>query len=132
MKLLEERVKKLFESQPLWYVGTCSDEPDVSIIGFKDILDDGRLLLCDVLMKNTKKNILSNAYVCISAADPEKMEGYQIFGKAEYLSGGPYVEEWNNNAQMMSGGKLYAKGVVLVTPERVRVMSVCSTNGKEL
>lgn len=132
MKQLEERVKKLLESQPLWYVGTCSGEPEVSVIGFKDILEDGRLLLCDVFMKNTKKNILSNGYVCITAADPEKMEGYQVFGKAEYITEGPYVDEWNSNAQMMSGGKLFAKGVVLVTPERVRVMSVCSTNGKEL
>ena len=132
MKQLDERVKKLLEAQPLWYVGTCSDVPEVSLIGFKDILDDGRLLLCDVFMKNTKKNILSNGYVCISAGDPETMEGYQIFGKAEYVSEGAYVDEWNSNAQMMSGGKLFAKGVVLVTPERVRVMSVCSTNGKEL
>lgn len=132
MKQLEERVKKLLEAQPIWYVGTCSDEPEVSLIGFKDILEDGRLLLCDVFMKNTKKNILSNGYVCVTAGDPDKMEGYQVFGKAEYISEGPYVDEWNSNAQMMSGGKLFAKGVVLVTPERVRVMSVCSTNGKEL
>lgn len=132
MKQLEESVKKLLESQPLWYVGTCSDEPEVAPIGFKDILDDGRLLLCDVFMKNTKKNILSNGYVCISAGDPEKMEGYQVFGKAEYVTDGAYVDEWNNNAQMMSGGKLFAKGVVLVTPERIRVMSVRPTNGKEL
>lgn len=132
MKLLDEKVKALFEAQPLWYVGTCSDKPEISIIGFKEILDDGRLLLCDVFMNNTLKNIKTNGYICVICCDTEKMESYEIYGKAEYSTAAEYLDNWTELAAAMSGGKLKPKGVVLVSPEKVKVMSASPSNGKEL
>lgn len=132
MKQLDEKVKRLLESQPLWYVGTYSDEPNVSIIGFKEVLDDGRLLLCDVFMNHTLKNIKANGKVCVTVCDPDNMEAYSVFGKAEYQSEGELLDGWKPLASAMSGGKLKPKGVVLITPEKVRVMSASPENGKEL
>lgn len=132
MKLLNEKVKNLFESQPLWYVGTCSDKPNVSIIGFKEFLDDGRILLCDVFMKHTIDNIKKNGNVCVTACNPDTMEAYQIFGKAVYQTEGESLESWKAIAASMSGGKLQPKGLVYITPEKVRVMSASRDNGKEL
>ena len=131
MKQLDAKVKSLMEAQPLWYVGTCSDEPNVSCIGFKGIVDDGRILLCDVFMNHTLKNILKNGKVAITVCDPENMEAYQVSGTAEYITDGPYVDEWKPLAAAMSGGKLQPKGIVLVTPETVRDMSASPDNGKE-
>lgn len=108
------------------------DAPNVSCIGFKEILDDGKLLLCDVFMDHTLKNILANGKVAITACSIEKMEAYQISGTAEYLKDSPYLESWKALAGSMSGGKLQPKGVVIVTPEAVRVMSASGENGKEL
>lgn len=132
MKQLDKKVKDIMESQPLWYVGTVSDEPNIAIIGFKEILDDGRILLCDVFMNHTLKNILANGKVAIAVCNPDTMEAYQIFGTAEYQPEGDLLEGWKPLAAAMSGGRLKPKGVVLVTPEKVRVMSASSENGKEL
>lgn len=132
MKQLDERVKSLLESEAMWYVGTMGDDPNVSCIGFKEILDDGKLLLCDVFMNHTLKNIRANGKVAITVCSPEKMEAYQISGTAEYLTESPKLESWKELAAAMSGGKLQPKGVVIVTPEAVRVMSASRENGKEL
>ncbi|MDO4539870.1 MAG: hypothetical protein Q4B48_02035 [Syntrophomonadaceae bacterium] len=53
-KRLNEKVVKTLEAQPLWYVSTCSDVPENAIVGFHEVLDDRRLLRCDVFMKNTR------------------------------------------------------------------------------
>lgn len=132
MKQLDEKVKALFEAQPLWYVGTCSDKPEISIIGFKEILDDGRILLCDVFMNTTLQNIKSNGNICVIACDPDKMESYEIYGKAEYSTAAEYLDSWTALADAMSGGKLKPRGVVLVTSEKIKVMSASPLNGQEL
>lgn len=133
MKQLDERVVRLFDSQPIWYVGTTDgDSPNVAAIGFKEFLPDGRILLCDVFMNRTKENILKNGRVAISCCDPERFEGYQIFGTGEYVSEGEYVDGWKETAQAMSGGRMTAKGVVLVTPEAVKVQTVGPKNDKML
>lgn len=132
MVQLNDSVKSVLEGQPLWYVGSCSDEPEVAIIGFKEVLDDGRLLLCDVFMKNTRKNLLANKKVCIAVADPETMEGYQVSGSVEYITEGPHMETWKENAAAMSGGRLVPKGIALITPECVRVATPSKINGKVL
>jgi predicted pyridoxine 5'-phosphate oxidase superfamily flavin-nucleotide-binding protein len=132
MMVLNDRVKALLDSQPLWYVATCSDEPEVSMIGFKEILDDGRLLLCDVFMKKSYDNIMANGKLCIAIANPETMEGYQISGTAEYITEGSHMEIWKENAAAFSGGRLAPKGIVIVTPECVRIAAPSRTNGKVL
>lgn len=132
MVVLSDRVKALLDSQPLWYVGTFSKEPEVTAIGFKEILEDGKLLLCDVFMKKTYDNILANGKVCIMVASADTMEAYQINGTAEYITEGPHMETWKENASAFSGGKLAPKGIVLVTPESVRVSAPSKTNGKVL
>lgn len=133
MKQLDERVVKIFDGQPIWYVATADgDQPNVAAIGFKEILPDGRILLCDVFMNQTKENLLKSGKVAISACDASRMEGYQIFGTAEYVSEGEYVDNWTETAKAMSGGRLSAKGVVLVTPEKVKVQTVGPNNDKYL
>jgi predicted pyridoxine 5'-phosphate oxidase superfamily flavin-nucleotide-binding protein len=132
MVQLNDRVKALLESQPIWSVGSFAEEPEITMIGFKEILDDGRLLLCDVFMKKTRKNILANGKVCIAVCNPDAMEGYQINGTTEYVTEGEHYETWKVNAAAMSGGTLVPKGVVLVTPECVRVSSPSKINGKVL
>lgn len=132
MKQLDEKVKALFEAQPLWYVGTCSDKPEISIIGFKEILDDGRILLCDIFMNSTLDNIKTNGNISIICCDPDKMEAYEVYGKAVYSTDPEYLDNWTVLAAAMSGGKLKPKGVVLITPEKTKVMSASPSNGKEL
>ena len=132
MKQLEERVKKCLEGQAVWFVGTGADEPDISVIGFKELTDDGKLVLCDVMMNHTLENIRKNGNACVLALNAETMESYLITGAAEYRTSGPVFDAWKQNAAAMTGGKMNAKGVVIVTPESVRVKSPSPENGKEL
>ncbi len=132
MKQLEESVKKCFEGQSFWFVGTGADEPDISVIGFKELTDNGKLILCDVMMNHTLENIRKNGRASVLALDAETMESYLITGAAEYRTSGPVFDEWKQNAEAMTGGKMSARGVVIVTPESVRVKSPSPENGKEL
>ena len=132
MKQLDEKVKKVFESQALWFFGTCSDAPDVSVIGFKELRDDGTIVLCDVMMKHAVENIRKNGRASVLAVDDETMSAYQISGRAVYLTSGPVFEEWKQNAEAMTGGRMSGKGVVILTPETVRDKSAGAHNGEEL
>ena len=132
MKQLSEKVRKLFENQMFWFLGTCADDPDVSVIGFKELREDGTLVLCDVMMKHALENIRKTGKACVLASDNESMVAYQISGSAEYLTSGPVFDEWKKNAEAMSGGRMSAKGVVILTPESVRDKGVGKHNGEEL
>lgn len=132
MKQLTAEVKDLLNSQPLWYVGTFADEPNISVIGFKEILDDGRLLLCDLFMKHTLNNIKANGKISITVCCPDTMEAYMISGKAEHYAESEHLEKWKTIAEQMSGGMLKPKGVVIITPETVRILSANRKNGTEL
>ncbi|MFB0920062.1 MAG: pyridoxamine 5'-phosphate oxidase family protein [Oscillospiraceae bacterium] len=132
MKELTAEVVDLLNAQPLWYVGTFSDMPNTSIIGFKEVLDDGHLLLCNVFMNYTLTNIKKNGKISITVCCPETMQAYMVSGTAEYLAESEHLERWKAVAQEMTGGKLTPKGVVIVTPESVRVLSANRKNGTEL
>ena len=132
MKQLDEKVKKVFEGQALWSFGTCGAEPDVSVIGFKELRDDGTIVLCDVMMKQALKNIAQNGRASVLAVDPDTMAAYMVSGSAVYKTSGPVFEEWKANAEAMTGGRMPAKGVVILTPERVVDKSAGRHNGEEL
>ncbi len=132
MKQLDEKVKKVFEGQSLWFFATAGVEPDVSVIGFKELREDGTLMLCDVMMKYALENLAQNGRASVLAVDPESMAAYQITGSAAYETSGPVFEEWKQNADAMTGGRMPAKGVVILTPETVRDKSAGKHNGEEL
>lgn len=132
MKQLDEKVKAIFDEASLWYMGTCSGTPEVTAIGFKEILDDGTLFLCDVFMKETLENLKKNNKVVVTACVAEKMRGYEVYGTAQYITEGEALAKWTEIAGSMSGGKLVPKGAVIVTPEKIRNMSANSHNGEEL
>ena len=90
---MNEQVKKLLNEQ-IWYLATCGDTPNVVPVGFKTLLDDGRLAACDLLMNMTRANVLANGKVAISVCDAVTAECYQIKGRAEYVTEGPVVEQF--------------------------------------
>ena len=132
MKQLDEKVKKVFEGQALWSFATCGTEPDVSVIGFKELRDDGTIVLCDVMMKHALENIAKNGRASVLAVDQDSMAAYMVSGSAVYQTSGPVFEEWKANADAMTGGRMPAKGVVIITPERIVDKSAGKHNGEEL
>ena len=55
--MLQEQVKVLLKKN-IWDLATCADgEPNVVPVAFKDVTEDGTLLVGDVLLETTLKNI---------------------------------------------------------------------------
>lgn len=131
--MLNENVVKLLK-ETMWDLATCLDnEPNVVPVAFKDVTEDGRLLVGDVFLETTLKNIQANGgKIAISAYDAKNLEGYQIRGRAEYVTEGPVVDTFKATVEKMFNGAATAKGALIITPEKVIVTTPGQENKKEL
>ena len=118
----------------LWDVATCADnEPNVVPVGFKDVTAEGNLVVGDVFLDTTLKNIAeNNSRVAVSAYDGKTFEGYQIKGSAVYVTEGEVVDVFKAAAEELFHGAATAKGALIITPEKVIVTTPGADNKKEL
>ena len=128
---MNENVKKVLKDQ-MWVLGTFDREPNAVPVAFKDVSDDGKLLVGDVFLDTTIQNIKANGKIAVSACNGETMEGYQIKGSAEYVTQGPVVEAFQKLVSQVFNGALTAKGALVITPEKVIVTTPGEDNKKEL
>lgn len=73
MKKLNENAATLLNNQRIWYLGTFGAEPNAVPVFFKAIAEDGTLLVADVFMNKTLRNVEANGKVSISACDAQTM-----------------------------------------------------------
>ena len=128
---MDKNVEKILKEQ-IWYLGTFDEEPNAVPVAFKDISDDGKLLVGDVFLETTLNNIKANGKVAVSACDPKTMEGYQVKGTAVYATEGPIVDTFKKVVSDMFKGALTAKGALIITPEKVIVTTPGPDNKKVL
>ena len=128
---MNENVCKVLKEN-LWYLATYQDEPNVIPVGFKDITEDGKLVVGDVFLETTLKNIQANGKIAISVCDAKTMESYQIKGTATYITEGPVVDTFKKMAEALFKGAMTAKGALVITPERIIVATPGPDNKKEL
>ena len=131
--MLNENVTKLLKEN-MWDLATCHDgNPNVVPVAFKDVTEDGKLLVGDVFLETTLKNIEANdGRIAVSVYDGKNLEGYQIKGKAEFLTEGDVVAAFKAMVEKMFNGAATAKGALVITPEKVIVTTPGSENKKEL
>lgn len=130
---MNESVQKLLK-ESMWDLATCANgEPNVVPVAFKDVLPDGRLAVGDVFLETTLKNLAAgNGKIAISVYDAKSLEGYQIKGKAEYVTEGAVVETFKKIVEQVFNGGATAKGALLITPEKVIVTTPGADNKKVL
>lgn len=130
---MNESVQKLLK-ESMWDLATCANgEPNVVPVAFKDVLADGRLAVGDVFLETTLKNLAAdNGKIAISVYDIKSLEGYQIKGKAEYVTEGAVVETFKKIVEQVFNGGATAKGALLITPEKVIVTTPGADNKKVL
>lgn len=129
---MNEDVKALLKKS-MWDLATCSDgQPNVVPVAFKDVTDDGKLLVGDVFLHTTLDNLRTNPNIAISVYDAQSLKGYQIKGKAEYITSGPIVDTFDGIVKKMFGSAAAAKGALIITPEKVIVTTPGADNRKEL
>ena len=81
--------------------------------------DDGKFAVGDVFIETTLNNIkANNGRIAISVYDGKSLEGYQIKGRAEYLTSGESVDTFKQMIEKMFNGAATAKGALLITPEK--------------
>ena len=131
--MLNENVVKLLKAS-MWDLATCSNgEPNVVPVAFKDVTEDGKLGVGDVFLEATLKNIQANdGKIAISAYDAQNLEGYQIKGKAEYVTEGKIVDTFKAIVEKMFNSAATAKGALIITPEKVIVTTPGADNKKVL
>lgn len=131
--MLNENVKKLL-AESMWDIATCADnEPNVVPVAFKDVTEDGKLVVGDVFLETTLNNLKANGgRVAISAYNAKSLEGYQIKGTAEYVTEGSVVDTFKVMVEKMFGGAATAKGALIITPEKVIVTTPGADNKKVL
>ena len=131
--MLNENVKKVL-AESMWDLATCADnEPNVVPVAFKDVTADGKLVVGDVFLETTLKNLQTNGgKIAISAYDAKSLEGYQIKGTSEYVTEGEVVTTFKNMVEKMFNGAATAKGALIITPEKVIVTTPGADNKKEL
>ena len=131
--MLNENVIKLLK-EGMWDLATCANgEPNVVPVAFKDVTDDGKLLVGDVFLETTLNNIqANNGKIAISVYDAKNLEGYQVKGTAEYVTDGAVVDTFKAMVEKMFNGTATAKGALIITPEKVIVTTPGADNKKVL
>ena len=131
--MLNENVKKLLADN-MWDLATCADnEPNVVPVAFKDVTEDGKLVVGDVFLETTLNNLKANGgKIAVSAYSAQTLEGYQIKGTAEYVTEGSVVETFKALVEKMFNGAATAKGALIITPEQVIVTTPGAENKKVL
>ena len=131
--MLNEHVVKLLKAG-MWDLATCADgEPNVVPVAFKDVTDDGKLLVGDVFLETTLNNIRANGgRIAISVYDARNLEGYQIKGTAEHVTEGQIVDTFKAAVEKMFSGAATARGALVITPDKVIITTPGADNKKVL
>ena len=130
---MNDSVKKLLK-ESMWDLATCANgEPNVVPVAFKDVTPDGKLVVGDVFLDTTLKNLAANGgKIAISVYDAKSLAGYHIKGVAEYVTEGEVVKTFKAMVEQMFNGGATAKGALIITPEKVIVTTPGADNKKEL
>lgn len=131
--MLNENVINVLKNG-MWDLATCANgEPNVVPVAFKNVTKDGKLVVGDVFLETTLRNLESNqGKIAISVYDAKTLEGYQIKGTATYLKEGELVNTFETMVETMFHGSATAKGALVITPEKVIVTTPGAENKKEL
>ena len=131
--MLNENVKKILK-ESMWDLASCgNNESNVVPVAFKDVTEDGKLVVGDVFLETTLKNIQSNGgKIAISVYNGETLEGYQIKGTAKYVTEGTVVDTFKAMVEKMFHGAATAKGALIINPEKVIVTTPGADNKKEI
>ena len=129
MTKINDQVKAFFGECRVGVFATAGDAPNVIAVAFKRIDDDGNIVICDVFMQESLKNLVKNPKVAFAFYNEQTLEGYQVKGTATYTTDAEPVAA--GNAMTQKAG-LTTKGIVTLVPEEVLVLTPGPDVGKTL
>lgn len=127
---MDDEIKKVFTEQT-WFVATAGDEPNVVPVGFKMVQDDGTMVIADVAMNTTRKNLIDNGKIAVVVLDAETQQSYMAKGTATFFEEGELVDNLNKFAEEQ-GFPFRAKGAAMFKPDVVLDKQPGPNNDKEI
>ncbi|MEK7580452.1 MAG: pyridoxamine 5'-phosphate oxidase family protein [Patescibacteria group bacterium] len=114
MNLFE--IKRIIENNPIAFATVSENyRPNVIAVASAKVVFKNQLLITDVFMKQTKKNILGNKNVCLAVWN-KNWQGYKLIGRAEYFARG----KWKNFVDKIKENKNEKiKGAILVKISKI-------------
>ncbi|MEL7569752.1 MAG: pyridoxamine 5'-phosphate oxidase family protein [Eubacteriaceae bacterium] len=129
MNKLDDNVKSLLNNSKVWHIATMDDMPNVVPVLFKTIDENDNLVLFDVFMNKTEKNIKKNSKIALTVYDMETLKGYQLKGSAQCSTEQALLDGGNSVTKNFG---LETKGAVIVKVNQIIVTSPGPDNGKIL
>lgn len=117
---IPEKTMNLLDRIKTIAMATVSKEgiPNVAPMARKYWHRDGRLIIGDMFMKATLKNVLETGRVSLCVWDDKTGESYKLTGTCDYETSGEALERANRELEKDKPGKKF-KGVVLFKPQAV-------------
>lgn len=128
-------VMQFMKDAKVWTLATSADNRPNSVpMAFHAVLDDGKLLICDVFTTVSVKNIEKNPQVCVSAFSMENMpEGYKFYGKATFYGTGEYADlAAKMTAPIRERGMNPIGGAIVIDVEEILVAGPGPENNKAI
>lgn len=115
---MDLKEKKYFVENSLVFIGTSTKEglPNITVVDRPILLDDGKVLVADVMMSSCKYNLLSNPNCSVVFFDFKESVGLKVFGTASYFRSGTEFEKVQGK---LKGTDYKAKGAFAITAEKV-------------
>ncbi len=126
-------VMQFLKDEKVWTLSTSGDKrPNAVPMMFHTVLDDGKLLICDVFTTVSVKNIEKNPQVCVSAFNIENgPEGYKVYGTATFHGDGQYADiAAQMTAAMRERGMNPIGGAIVIDIDEILVASPGPDNNK--
>lgn len=129
---IPKEVKEVLEESDLVRIGSCSDGiPNVNIVYYYKVIDEGKILLADNFFNKTRENIEKNPKIAISLKAPDESVAYELKGSVKVYTEGPIFDEMRE--WVLSEEKdMPAKAAVVMTVDNVYDETPQEGAGKEI
>jgi predicted pyridoxine 5'-phosphate oxidase superfamily flavin-nucleotide-binding protein len=128
-------MKDVFKKSNPFIVTTVSKggKPNGVPVGLATIISDDEIMVVDVLMNKTRKNIAENPVVAVTAWDLGVHYGYQFKGKARVETSGKMFDKAVEFLKSRPGDlKLTVKAAVIVKVEEAYYIGIGKDTGINL
>ncbi len=85
---------KVILKENISYFATASknNKPNVVPVGLVEPISDSEVLIVDVLLNKTRKNLEDNPQVALAVTGVNRLQAYQLKGRAEIKTSGPLFD----------------------------------------
>ena len=126
MNKITPEIKKLIEENALAVATTDENgNPHCIALGYSRVVSDNQIVSSAIYVVETLKNIERNNNITLAVwsrnwEDEGDCEGYELKGKAEYLTSGKWKEFVDNLSENKNENP---KGAILITIEKIKKLA---------